>query len=54
MATEFAGEFTEWPASPDPLKSAAMPLAELILAETTEGSRTRKEAILLRADEVIE
>jgi hypothetical protein len=37
----------------DPLKAAAMPLANFVLTATTEGTRTRNEAMnkLLRAVE---
>jgi hypothetical protein len=52
--TEHEREESEaWPVA-DPLKTAAMPLAQFVLAETAEG-RTRKQAMdkLLRCVEEI-
>jgi hypothetical protein len=38
-------DFEDWPAAPDPIATALMPLIELIFAMTADGSAERSRAM---------
>jgi hypothetical protein len=45
LAIERDEEFTEWPAAPDPIRTAACPLIVCVLELTADGSKERARAV---------